>query len=209
MHLALSNHLHMLSIDQSINPLYLNSFFTEMINAAIAQGAVIPGSIFQSWTRLLGRVCMASAHDCTTSSKSDEPGSRRAGCPTPPGLPFHVWRAQPWLAAFPPWRPVSTGDTAWSQNQEKRWSADHFRFASEQQAERSIYTPERAHTHSLLCLPCWCNVSESRRSGEAGAEQRASGLVLGPGPKHCLIECRGGQDRTMRPLLQRLRLPST
>lgn len=168
-----------------------------------ARGAVIPGSIFQSWTKLLGSVCMASAHDRTTSSRSDVLGSRRTGCPMPPGLPFHVWCAQPWLAAFSPWQPVSASndDTSPFQDQEEWWIYRLLCFASEQQAERSICT------HSLLCLPSWCNVSESRRSGEAGAEQCASGSVLGLSPKHCLIECRGGQDRTTRPLLQRLQPP--
>lgn len=48
---------------------------------------------------------------------------------------------------------------------------------------------------TLLCLSSWCNVSESRRSGEAEAEQCASGSVLGPSPKHCLrVQGRAGQN---------------
>lgn len=172
----------------------------DLIYAAIAKRVTIPGSIFQSQTMLLESVCMASAHDCTTSSMSDAPGSRRAGCPMPPGLPFPVWGAQPWLTAFSPWWPVaSTSDTSQLQKGPRC-------IASEQQATRTMYI--LTDTRSLLCLPSWCNVSESLRSGEAGVQQRASGLVLGPGPKHCLIEFRGGQNRTTRPWLQRLHVPS-
>lgn len=49
----------------------------------------------------------------------------------------------------------------------------------------------------------------ARRSGEAGAEQHnAPDWVLGRRPRRCLIELRGGQDRTTRPGLHRLRLHS-
>lgn len=64
-----------------------------------------------------------------------------------------------------------------------------------------------AHTHTYSTMSfSWCNGSESRRCGEAGAEQRASGLILGPGPKHCLTKSRGGQARTTEPRLKRLHI---
>ena len=148
---------------------------------------------------------MASAHGCTTSSGSGVPGSRRAGCPMPPGLPFHVWRSQPWLAALFSLSPVD--DTSRLQTRREDRCAQHFVLLQSNKL-KGASTLRHTHTRSTVSPPSWCNVSESRRSGEAGAEQRASGLVLGLGPKHCLIECRGGKDRTTRPLLQRLRLPS-
>ena len=121
-------------------PLYLNS----------SRADAIPGSIFQSWTRLPASVCMASAHGCTTSSGSGVPSSRRAGCPMPPGLPFHVWCSQPWLAALFSLSPAD--DTSRFQNQGGRWMCTPLCFAPEQQAEKE-HLHSGAHTHGLLCLP--------------------------------------------------------
>lgn len=155
---------------------------------------------------------MASAHDCTSSSVSDAPGSRQAGYPMPPDPPSHVWYAQPCPNALSlRWPPffLLLLVTPWTFRMSRRADLWTTLFCLRATSLKGALTLQYTQTHTLVYYvsPSWCNVSESRRSGEAGAEQRASGLVLGPSPKHCLTECRGGQDRTTKPLLQRLHLP--
>lgn len=112
--------------------------------ADVAQKALIPGSIFQSQTRLPRSACTVSTPDCTTSSGFDVPGSRRAGCPKPPHLPSPGWGARPCLSAALPDRELLL------MMAPHRFREDFGFFREQQRASTRTHTHAQTHTQSAV-----------------------------------------------------------